>query len=219
MGIHRSSPSGTRVSVRRRRRRRALLAVVLIGSSWVNFRVRVCAESAYAAYLKGQDEKRCRLANRCRRSSRRRVSRPRAKAFDDALAQVNVALDYDPEHGAGPTAEGALAGRPQAFRRSAVGIAARIRNPSRLTRGPRNWPFVPRPRWTIPLSRRSWRIFSSTVPGHAGRRLAPGPRGAAIHRQKIDKAWPGLDVRLTMDRDGRLLLNLSNRRRYSTWFP
>ena len=35
-----------------------LLAVVLIGSSWVNYRARVRAESAYAAYLKGQDEKR-----------------------------------------------------------------------------------------------------------------------------------------------------------------
>ncbi len=45
-----------------------LLAVVLIGSSWLNYKARVRAESAYAAYLHEQEDRRAQRGNRCRHS-------------------------------------------------------------------------------------------------------------------------------------------------------
>ena len=83
----------------------AVLLVVLAGSAWINYEARRRAENALSERDKEQAR---RMAEEAARREEQKKSVPAfvegaraalaARRFDDALAQMNVALEYDPDN-------------------------------------------------------------------------------------------------------------------------
>ncbi len=75
-----------------------VLSMVLAASWWINYDARRRAETSYAAYLEEQEDKRRQGRESVPafvRAARLSIDHRR---FDDALAQANVAVDFDPDH-------------------------------------------------------------------------------------------------------------------------
>ncbi len=75
-----------------------LLTVVVLWSSWVNYRARRATEKALADYQAAQQEKEERTRNAVPalvKAARLAVDK---RQYDDALTQVKLALDYDADH-------------------------------------------------------------------------------------------------------------------------
>jgi serine/threonine protein kinase len=189
-----------------------LLAVIMIWSSVVNYKARVRAEDAYSAYLREQDEKRAQARKSVPAFVEAAHAAAEHKKFNDALAQVHVALDYDPDYaparllkgqlllarkdfaGARQELERYLKARPddaQTAKLARLCAAAKADDPA------------------VAAEMADVLIRQEMSPLAVGLVQAPD-KLRDIHRQKIEKAWPGLGQRLTMDADGRLALNLDN---------
>jgi serine/threonine protein kinase len=190
----------------------AVIALVLMGSSCLNYLARVRAETAYAAYLQEQNEKHAQA----RQSVPAFVEAARAaaerKKFSDALVQVNVALEYDPDHAPARLLKGQLliarkdfaaAGQElQRYLKSQPGDAQTAKM-ARLCATSK----VDDPAVNAELADILIRQQMTTLA--VGLLQAP-EKLRDVHRLKIEHAWRGLGQRLSMDADGRLSLNFDN---------
>jgi serine/threonine protein kinase len=187
-----------------------LLTVVLIGSTWVNYRARLRAEQAYAEYLRGQEEKRAQA----RSSAPAFVEAARAcvhrKQFDDALAQVNVALEYDPDEADGHLLKGQLLIARQQFTAAHKELQEYLRlRPAdervgalaQQCAGAR----VNDPATALALADV---LLSQLLPTLAQELTRASGQEQEMARRRIEAAWPGLGTRLSTDADGNLSLNL-----------
>ncbi|HTU18195.1 MAG TPA: protein kinase [Gemmataceae bacterium] len=189
-----------------------LLAVVLLWSTWVNYKARLRAEAAYAAYLKEQDDKRAQVRKSVPAFVEAAHLAAERKKFEDALAQVNAALDYDPEHAPARLLKGQLLIARKDY------TAARRELERYLKSQPNDAQTAKLARLCAAAKRDDPAVTAELADILIKQHLATLAEGLlqapekmlAIHRQKIEKAWPGLGERLTMDADGRLSLNLSD---------
>jgi len=190
----------------------AVVAVVLIWSSWINYKARLRAETAYAAYLKEQDEKHVQARKSVPAFVEAAHAAAERKKFSDALAQVNVALDYDPEYAPALLLKGQLliASKDLAAARQELERYLKLKPSDGQTKklaslcatGKVDDPAVVAELADV-LIRQQMAVLA------VGLLQAP-EKLRDIYLQKIDKAWPGLGARLSMDADGRLTLNLDN---------
>ncbi len=134
------------------------------------------------------------------------------KKFGDALAQVNAALDYDPDHAPARLLKGQLlvarkdftAARQELERylkaRPADAQAAKL---ARLCATA----TVDDPAIAVDLADI---LIMQHMAALAEGLIRSPDKLRDVHRQRIEKTWPGLGERLTMDADGRLSLSLAD---------
>jgi serine/threonine protein kinase/Leucine-rich repeat (LRR) protein len=198
-----------------------LLAVVLIGSSWVNYQARVRAEKAYAAYLQEQEEKHQQAKKSVPAFVDAAHVAVERKRFGDALAQVNIALDYDPDNGPARLLKGQLLIARKEFAAARQELERYLRahpddaqsaSLARLcARGKVDDPALNADLADILIRQQ----MSSLAEG-----LLQAPEKLLnVHRAKIERAWRGLGQRLSMDADGQLALNLDNCPQVLDLFP
>lgn len=190
----------------------AVIAVVLIASAWLNYKARLRAEDAYGAYLQEQDAKRAQARKSVPAFVEAAHAAAEHKKFGDALAQVNVALDYDPENARARLLKGQLliarkdlAGARQELERylkSRPGDAQTAKLARLCATRKVDDPAVAAELADTLIRQEMGTLAVGLL--HAPEKLL------AIYQQKIDKAWPGLGQRLSMDADGRMSLNFDN---------
>ncbi len=189
-----------------------LLTVVLAGSAWVNYRARLRAEQAYANYLRGQEEKRAQA----RSSAPAFVEAARAcvnrKQFDDALAQVNVALEYDPDEADGHLLKGQLLIARQQFTAAHKELQEYLRLRPADERAQALAQRCATARVNDPATALVLAdlLLGQLVPTLAQELTRASGQGHEVARRRIEAAWPGLGKQLTMDADGNLSLNLEH---------
>lgn len=189
-----------------------VIAVVLIASSWLNYKARLRAEDAYRAYLQEQEDKRAQARKSVPAFVEAAHAAAERKKFGDALVQVNVALDYDPDNARARLFKGQLliARKDLAAARQELERYLKSRpsdaQAARLVRlcatGKPDDPAVAAELADI-LIRQEMSALAIGL-------LRAPEKLLAIYQQKIDKAWRGLGQRLSMDADGRMSLNLDN---------
>lgn len=190
----------------------AVIAVVLIASAWLNYKARLRAENAYGAYLQEQEDKRAQARKSVPAFVEAAHAAAERKKFGDALAQVNVALDYDPDNARARLLKGQLliarkdlaAARQELERylKSRPSDAQTTKLARLCATGKVDDPAVAAELADILIRQEMGTLAVGLL--HAPEKLL------AVYQQKIDKAWPGLGQRLSMDADGRLALNLDN---------
>jgi len=175
------------------------------------------AEDHYAAFLKEQGEKDARTKAAAPAFLRAARFLTAEKQFADALAQVSVALEYDPGQTEGYLLQGQLLIALERYQEAAAPLAAFVerepeellaRQLAELTAQPH--PNKPDYLWSL------WAVFDKQKAypladrmTHLAERFA-GPKKELllVYRRRIDTAWPGFGNRLTIDRNGDLDLNL-----------
>jgi serine/threonine protein kinase len=190
----------------------AVLALVLIGSSWLNYKARVRAETAYAAYLQEQEAKRAQAKKSVPAFVEAAHFAAERKKFSNALAQVNIALEYDPNYAPARLLKGQLLIAQKDFAAARQELQrylrlqpsdAQAQNLARLCARGR----VDDPALNAELADNLIRQQMSALA--VGLLQAP-EKLRDVHRLKIEKAWRGLGQCLNMDADGQLSLNLAN---------
>ena len=122
----------------------------------------VCAwmttNQAYAAYLKEQDEKRAQARQSVPAFVEAAHVSVQRRKFDDALAQVNVALDYDPEHGGARLLKGHLLASRKQFAVARPELERYLKSQPRDSQAARLARLCAAS-WTIRPSSPSWPTF------------------------------------------------------------
>jgi serine/threonine protein kinase len=189
-----------------------LLAVVLIGSSWVNYQARIRAESAHAAYTKEQEEKREQAKKSVPAFVDAAYVAVERKKFDDALAQVSIALDYDPDYAPAQLLKGQLLIARKDFAAARQELERYVKSRPSDAQAANLLQLCARGKGDDPaLNAQLADILIRQQMGALAVGLLQAPdKLLDVHRAKIEKAWRGLGQRLTMDADGQLTLNLDN---------
>ena len=189
-----------------------LLAVVLIWSSVLNYQARVRAEDAYSAYLQEQEEKRAQA----RKSVPAFVEAARLAAqrrkFDDALAQVNAALDYDPDYASAHLLKGqlALARKDFAAAKPELELYLKLRPGDADAKKLAQLAATARADDPAAGAELASILLKQNVPTLAEGLLEAPEKLLEVHRRKIDAAWPGQGANLGLEADGRLTLSLTD---------
>ncbi len=196
-----------------------LLTVVVVWSSWVNYRAWRATEKALVDYQATQQEKEERTRNAVPalvEAARLAVERRR---YDNALTSVKLALDYDANHDEARLLKGQLLIVRKDF------AAAR----AELERYLKRKPADAEARKLKELCGRSRpedvgnllllaQVFArQEVPAlaegllreHGGNSFEARKQLLGVYRKRIESAWPGLGDRLTMDNDGIYRLDFS----------
>jgi tetratricopeptide (TPR) repeat protein len=189
-----------------------LLAIVLLGSAWVNYKARVRAETAYSAYLNEQEERRAHVRKAVPAFVEAAQLAVRRKKLEDALAQVNVALEYDPDHAPARLLKGQLllAGKDfdgarqelKLYRKLQPGDAEAAKLVRLCSKASAEDPAA--------LTEIADILVGQHLPALAEGLIEAPEKLAAVYRERIETAWPGLGERLTVDSLGKLSLNLSS---------
>lgn len=189
-----------------------LLAVVLIWSSVINYQARVRAEDAYSAYLQEQDEKRAQA----RKSVPAFVEAARLAAqqrkFDDALAQVNAALDYEPDYASARLLKGQLAIARKDFTaaRPELELYLKLRPGDADAKKLAQLASTARADDPGIAADLAGILLKQNVATLAEGLLEAPEKLVEVHRRKIEAAWPGQGANLGLGSDGRLTLSLSD---------
>ena len=189
-----------------------LLAVVLIWSSVINYQARVRAEDAYSAYLQEQEEKRAQA----RKSVPAFVEAARLAAqrrkLDDALAQVNAALDYDPDYASAHLLKGQLAVARKDFAAAKVELDLYLRLQPSDADAKKLAQLASTARADDPgvAAELAGILLKQNVPTLAEGLLEAPEKLLEVHRRKIEAAWPGQGANLGLGSDGKLSLSLTD---------
>jgi serine/threonine protein kinase/phage FluMu protein Com len=187
----------------------AVLLVVVWLFTAANYRARLRAEEANAAMVEEQRDKRERGKKSAPLFLASAQRSEEGKDLDYALAQVEVALEYDPELAAARLlrAQLLLGRKDVAGAREELGRYLEAK------------PDDADARRLFELCKGGDAEGPSTVAaivdvlarqkmfGLAEHLTRSKEKAFAISRQRIEAAWPGLGNRLTLDGDGRLILN------------
>jgi serine/threonine protein kinase len=187
-----------------------LLAVVLIWSFLINYKARVRAESAYAAYLKEQDQRRAQGRKSVAAFVEAARTAAEGKKFEDALAQVDAALDFDPDYAGAHLLKGQLLIARKDFPAARKELERYLKSEPDDAQTDKLARLCATAKVDDPAAAAELAdiLIRQHVPALAVGLLKAPEQLRDIHRMKIEKAWPGLGSRLDMDADGRLSLNL-----------
>jgi serine/threonine protein kinase len=190
----------------------AVLAMVLIGSSWLNYKARVRAETAYTAYLQEQEEKRAQAKKSVPAFVEAAHFAAERKKFSNALTQVNIALEYDPNFAPARLLKGQLLISLKDFTAARQELLRYLRLQPSDAHAATLARLCARGRVDDPAVNAE---LADTLIRQQMSALAVGLLQAPeklrdVHRLKIERAWRGLGQCLNMDADGQLSLNLAN---------
>jgi serine/threonine protein kinase len=181
-----------------------LLSSIFLLQAWLS------ANRSHKAYLQEQEAKRAQARQSVPalvEAARFAVQR---RKFEDALAQLNMALDYDPDHGGARLLKGQLlaarkdftAARPELERylklQPGDSQAARL---ARLC-------AQKRPDDPAAITELADILLRQDLPTLAEGLLDAPEKLLEVYRHKINAAWPGLGERLTRGEGSELWLNL-----------
>jgi serine/threonine protein kinase len=189
-----------------------LLAVVLIWSSVINYQARVRAEDAYSAYLQEQEEKRAQA----RKSVPAFVEAARLAAqrrkLDDALAQVNAALDYDPDYASAHLLKGqlAIARKDFAAARPELELYLKLRPGDTDAKKLADLAATARADDPAAGAELANVLLKQDLPTLAERLLEAPEKLLEVHRRKIEVAWPGQGAQLGLRSEGKISLSLTD---------
>jgi serine/threonine protein kinase len=182
--------------------------IVLLVVLWFSFRsiykAKVEAESALAA-KRQRGEKSAPLFLRDARGSADRGE------FDHALAQVNVALEYDPDKVEARLLKGQLLIVLKDFPAAQNELAAYLRQQPKdenatqllaLCRTARRGDTTASAPFVEVFDRQNALVFAAQMTQDRDKKLE-------LYRKQIDKAWSGFGQYLRLDKDGKLGLNLN----------
>ena len=134
------------------------------------------------------------------------------KRLDYALAQVTVALEYDPEMSEARLLKGQLLIVGKDLASAEQELEQYVQKEPRTKMRPNCWRCAGRPdRKTPPLRlplRRYW--FSQKAFGLAEQMEQDQDKLFQLYRQRIEAAWPGLSNRLAMGKNGKCRLDLKD---------
>jgi serine/threonine protein kinase len=181
-------------------------SLVILASAWAETR------STYAAYRKEQGEKEARTKKAVPAFIQAARLAAQKKQLDEALEQVNVALEYDADNLDAHLLKGKLLVVKQEFLAADEQFQRYLRlQPEDLETG-----------WLAALCRRAnvddpptllpiLEIFVKSEDRALGRGMEDFRKKIlAHHNGRIDRAWPGLGKRLKLDPAARLDLDLTN---------
>ncbi len=190
----------------------AVLTVVLIGSSWLNYTARQQAEKAYRDYLQEQQARN----DQARKSVPAFVEAARSavqrKKFADAMAQVNIALDYAPDYAPARLLKGQLLIAQRNFAAARQELERHLKAQPGDTETAHLARLCARGKGDDPAvnSELAGILMQQGMPELAVGLLQAPEQLRDVHRAKIEKTWKGLGQRLNMDANGQLSLNLDN---------
>ncbi|MCY3018509.1 MAG: protein kinase, partial [Planctomycetota bacterium] len=206
----------------------AVLLVVLAGSAWINYEARQRAEISEATALSQKERAEDALAERDRSETARRAEQKKSvpafvdgarqalslRKFDDAMVQLNAALEYDPDN---PDAL-RLKGQLFVYRQDFSGAKALFDKYLELAP-------------SDSTTRRMAEVVARSVPGKEGCSVeladlflrqkahyfaeafaAKREKLVAAYVQRLDAAWRGMGKRLRIDEFNRLTLDLDAQR-------
>ncbi|HTU22267.1 MAG TPA: protein kinase [Gemmataceae bacterium] len=195
-----------------------LLAVVVAWSSWVNYKARRETEKALTAYQGAQHEKEERTRNAVPalvKAARLAVDR---RQYDDALTQVKLALDYDPDHAEARLLKGQLLIVSNDFAAAVTELERHVRQRPKDAEARHLLALCRRekPAEVSNLLRLAEAFERAKVPaladgllrGHGATSFEARTKLLELYRQRIESAWPGLGNRLTLDDAGIYRLDL-----------
>jgi len=198
----------------------ALALVVLVCSLGFSFRAWLHAEKAHAAYVKEQEDKRAQIQRSVPafvEAARLSVER---RKYDNALAQVNIALDCDPQN---PEAR-LLKGQVQIVRGEFAAAEGELREYLRLqpsdAQARKLADLCPkaRPGDAATLLALAQVFNQQQAPALADGLLTKFGQNSSearrqlfdVYRKRIEAAWPGTGPWFSMDATGIFELRLSN---------
>ncbi|MHB1424827.1 MAG: protein kinase domain-containing protein [Gemmataceae bacterium] len=189
-----------------------LLTAVLIGSSWLNYKARLRAEANYTAYLNEQEEKRAQARKSVPAFVDAAQVAVERKKFDDALAQVNAALDFDPDHAGARLLKGQLLISRKDFPAARQELLRYLKSRPDDAQAEKLARLCASAKVDDPAAAAELAdvLIRQHMPALAVGLLRSPDKLLDVHRLRIEKAWPGLGKRLSMDADGRLSLNLAD---------
>jgi tetratricopeptide (TPR) repeat protein len=182
-------------------------------------KARARAEDNYQAFLKEQQEKHARTKLAAPAFLRAAQLMTREKQFDDALAQVNVALDYDPEQSAGWLFKGQVLLCLERFAQAEAPLREFLKSAPNdaLARQLADLAARPAPDsaayfWALAdvLEKQKAKPFAFQMAHLAERFVGPDEKKRLdLYRKKIEnvEGWAGLGKRLTLDKNGALHLH------------
>lgn len=192
-----------------------LCSSIFLLNSWLETR------RAYAAFLQEQQAKR----KQARKSVPAFVEAARLavqrRKFDDALAQLNVAVDYAPDDAAARLLKGQLLAARKDFAAAAVELKhyVRIRPQDRRAARLAHVCAHSRPDDPGAIGELADILLLQNMPNLAEGLLDTPDRLLEVYRTKIDLTWPNLATRLTLNGDGKLTLNLSSQKQVLNLAP
>ena len=206
-----------------------LLAVVLVWSSVVNYQARRATDRAFQDYQREQSEKEKRTRQAVPafvEAARLAVERQR---FDNALEQVNLALDYDPGHAGARLLRGQLLIVKNDFAGARTALADYLRRRPGDREARRLIELCGRPKAgdianLLALAQQfEIQKVSALADGllrrHGGRSFEVRKKLLELYRKRIEAAWPGLGSRLSLDDAGIYHLDVSNCKQVSLLDP
>jgi Leucine-rich repeat (LRR) protein len=197
----------------------ALALIVLMGSLAFSFRAWLRAEFSHAAYVKEQEEKRAQIQKAVPAFIEAARLSVEKRTFDNALAQVTVALDYDSANADARL----LKGQIQIVRGDFTAGAAELQEYLKLkpkdaeARALADLCAKARPGDMANLlaiaqvfNRQQAPAFADGLLTRFGQKSSSDARRQLfdIYRKRIEAAWPGVASRFNLDPTGIFELNL-----------
>jgi serine/threonine protein kinase len=197
----------------------ALALIVLVCSLGFSFRAWLRAENSYAAYVKEQEDRRAQIQKSVPafvEAARLWVDR---RKYDNALTQVNIALDYDPQNAEARLLKGQILIVRGEFPAAEKELREYLRSKPNDAEARKLAELCPKARpndagtlLTIAqiFNRQQAPALADGLLTRFGQSSSEARRQLFdVYRKRIETAWPGSGNRLWMDATGIFELNLS----------
>lgn len=194
-----------------------VLTVVLAVAFWINIAARIQAETANTNFLKAQEEKRLQAKSSAPAFLRAAREMAGNKKFDDALLQVNTALENDPEQAEGYLLRGQLLLGLEKFAEAVAPLNEYQRRAPKDAQAKKLADLVGQAKpedlaWLLAVAEvlQEQKAFrpSEKMTQLAERFVKSQKELLTVYQKRIDAAWPGQGMYLNLDAKGKMHFSL-----------